>query len=230
MRLSFKNSIFVAALFSASVTAADAGIISTLPQWNGSTSVASWGGGGTGVYGETFSAPTNQLDSFTFEVNDFGVAANFVAQVYAWSGSLLAGNSPQGATGPALYTSSTLHTSGVVGFNAITINTGGVSLTPGNNYVMLFADIGGDTTAGEFGLVGSPTSVPGDGGFNFYNNNYTLSSINSNPWDDFGNFGSLAYTAKFGSASSVPEPPTLALMGLGLAGLGVSRRKAKKPI
>ena len=40
------------------------------------------------------------------------------------------------------------------------------------------------------------------------------------PFDDFGTF-------TFAPQSSVPEPATLGLMGLGLAGLGFARRKRK---
>jgi len=54
--------------------------------------------------------------------------------------------------------------------------------------------------------------VANDGGFNFFNNDYTLASINSSIWDDNRDIGSLAWVANF---SSVPGP----IAGAGLPGL-----------
>jgi hypothetical protein len=195
--------------------------ISTLPFWDGSSFISTWGGGATNTYGEVFTAPGGALTSFTFEVNDEGSPANFIAEVYAWNGSVTGGAGPQGTGGPALYTSGPLTTSGDGLFDAITINTGGVALTTGQNYVIDLYDASGDGVAGGWGdTQGGHPGVAGDGGFNFNNG-----PSNAAVWDDFGDFGSLAYSATF--AGSVPEPSSWALMLLGFGALGAAVRGRK---
>src|SRR5580693_2399478 len=89
-------------------------IYDTTNAWDGSSVVNDWGStqsGATPTYGQTFVAPASPniaLENFTFYLNGFGGGGTtfFTAAIYAWSGSLIAGNPVQGATGPALYTSS----------------------------------------------------------------------------------------------------------------------------
>ncbi len=160
-----------AALATAAMVAsaqADATTINTLPIWDGSTFASPFGGSGsgvgTGVYGETFVAPSGAINSFTFEVNDGGAALNGVyAQVYAWNGSLIAGNPSQGATGPALFSSGPFTISAASGFQAITINTGSTPLTAGDNYIILLADTSGDSALADFGAIIGGSGVSGDG-------------------------------------------------------------------
>jgi hypothetical protein len=207
------NNFLVAGFSALGLTsAAHAYTISTLGDWDGSSSVNAWGGSATNTYGEVFTAPGGSLTSFTFEVDD-NSPATFVAEVYAWNGSVTGGNGPQGTGGPALYTSASMTTAGAGGFQAITINTGGVALAAGQNYVIDLYDNSGDGVATDWGLTSH--GEPYDGGFNFNNGPSSAAT-----WDDFDDFGSLAYSATF----SVPEPSTWALMLLGFGGVGAAYR------
>ena len=201
----------------ATAVSAQAATITTLPLWDGSTSISPWGGGATNTYGEVLVAPGSSLTSFTFEVDNGGVAANYVAQVYAWSGSTTAG-SPVGA---ALYTGPASLLLGLNGFQAVTVNTGGVAVTTGQRYEILLYDGSGDGVSGRWGLVPPffvHPGVAGDVGFAFNNG---PSNVNGT----FSDFGSLAYSATF--TGGVPEAATWAMMiaGFGLVGIAARRRK-----
>ena len=120
-------------------TSADV-IYDTTYAWDGSSVVSNWGStqsGATPTYGQTFVAPANPdmaLENFTFSLNGFGGGGttSFTAAVYAWSGSVIAGNPVQGATGPGLYTSPVMSiTDDLSGnFQQVTINTGGILRRP----------------------------------------------------------------------------------------------------
>ncbi len=111
-------------------------------------------------------------------------------------------------------------TSGDGLFDAITVNTGGVALTTGQNYVIDLYDTGGDNTAAFWGLIAYDHPVAGDGGFNFNNG-----PSNAVGWDDFADFGSLAYSATF--STGVPEPASWALMLAGFGALKAAVRARK---
>ncbi len=206
----------------------------TTPSWDGSAFISSWGPGGTQTYGETFIAPSDStLQSFTFYLRSDSGTTTFQADVYAWSGNLKGGNSPQGATGPALFTSPNMSLTANGSFQTVTVNTGGVSLTPGHAYVALLttsdpASILANTGSFQSWEWGDTqlTHVANDGGggFNFYNN-ATSSELNTTSWDDFSDFGDLAWKAVFGPSVAVPEPTALSIILVGLAGLGFARRR-----
>ena len=196
----------------------------TTPSWNGSDYIYYWGPPQgtdvTGTYGQTFVAPStdNVLQNFTFYLTGLGngESVTFQADVYAWSGSLTAGNSPQGSTGAPLFTSSNMTFTDNGAFQAITVNTSGLTLTPGADYVALFttsdpaslAANGDSTNSFAFGEIngGSHVSDNGGGGFNFYNNPLS-SQLATPPWDDNTDYGDLAWNAHF--TQGVPEPSTL---------------------
>jgi hypothetical protein len=197
--------------------AVNASTITTLPLWDTSTAIGTWGGGRTNTYGEVLAAAGNSLTSFTFEVNNRGVAGTYAAQVYAWFGSTTSG----GPVGSALYTGALTSLDGLNGFQAITTDTGGVAVTSGQTYAILLYDGSGDAVAADWGLTppfGAHPDVPGDVGF-FFNNG--PSNVNGT----FGDFGSLAYSATF--TDGVPEAPTWGMLitGFGLVGFAARRRR-----
>jgi hypothetical protein len=144
--------------------------------------------------------------------------ANLTVQgiVGPWSGNLLGGNPSQGLsslsyTGPDQIFSSP---GGVFAPITVTI-PGGVPVTPGDNYFMgltlsgtsEYASSSGQT---EWGLIFAD-GVPGSlgGGFNFDNNGNDFGALTSSPWDDFSDFGDLAFSATFaGSPTGAPTQST----------------------
>jgi hypothetical protein len=215
-------------------------IFDTTPEWNGSQYINSFGNPNTATYGETFIAPTNNvLQSFTFYIEgSAGDVASMKAYVFAWTGSLFGGNGPQGAVGPALYASpSSIVLTADGNFDPVTVTTGGTTLTAGDQYVILLtvsnpSDF--NATTGQFlwGLASSQNGLPNDGGggFNFFNNGSDFGEINNGQWDDFENFGDLAFKATFTSAS-IPEPSSGVVLGVGVVGLlgyGRARRGRRR--
>lgn len=215
-------SIAVACLSIGMTQVANAAVIDTVSVWNGSSTISSWGGGTTSTYGETFLAAGSTLNDFTFYVNTNGNTISALAQVYAWSGAL-GGHGP--ATGPALFSSSVSVLGN--GLQSITVNTGNLALTTGNEYVALLTVTNNNQPGGaSWGFIDGDSNVANDGKFVWFNNNANVSLLNSQAWDGPWVNGSLAWTANFSNgASHVPEPGSMALVGLGILGAGIFRRK-----
>src|SRR5215470_9122970 len=86
------------AAFLALSVPASAQNINTIPNWNGTSFISSWGSTNTATYGQTITATAgmNKLTSFTFELaQQAGTPPNYQAFVYAWDGTKI--------TGPALF-------------------------------------------------------------------------------------------------------------------------------
>jgi hypothetical protein len=204
----------------------DAGIIDTTSSWDGSSSISPFGENGTATYGQTFTVDNEtSLDNFTFYLNDSidPDFTDFEAFVMDWSGTK--------ATGSVLYQSAALSTTnnnGSDGFEEFSINTGGLSLTSGNQYVAFFSASNLfdtiDGTSMWAGLNGA--DVYSGGQFVFNNNGSNFSSLTSEDWQkNFQGIGSdLAFSMTF-SDVSVPEPSTLVILALSLMGLASRRFK-----
>jgi hypothetical protein len=201
--------------------------IDTTPGWNGVNYIDAWGPQNTATYGQTFTATAaqNNLLSMSFYIDAVESSAyNFQAYVYEWTGS--------DTTGGALFTSGTMAAPTTVGsFVNTTVNTGGLSLTPGQQYVAFYSVNGlGNGGSGEafWGYLGTSQQNGSDSyaGGNFVFNNNTDTTFEGgweNPTYYAGQAGDdLAFTLTF---ASVPEPTTLAL--LGLSGLVVFLRRRK---
>jgi hypothetical protein len=205
------------------------GLIDTIPAWNGSSSIATFGKPDTSTYGETFVASTdNVMHDFSFKIAG-AAELSMKAQIYEWTGSLFGGNGGH-AVGPALFTSSTIHYSGDSSFQTVLVDTGSLVLNPGTQYVALLtisdpSDYENSAGTTSWGII-SGNEIPnsGGGGFVFFNNGNNIGALNTQVWDNFANFGTLAWTAHF---SAVPEPSAIVLAGLSVVGMFVICRKSK---
>lgn len=198
-----------------------ASIIDTTGSWNGTDAVSSFGETDTATYGQTFTVtgPETVLDSFTFYLDDYlnPDFVDFQAYVYAWDGSK--------ASGSALYSSSALSTTnngGLGGFEAFTINTGGIDLADGLQYVAFFSAsnlFDGSHGQARWGLPYNISPYSG-GSFVYLNNGSNFGQITTNTWENFDSYYDLAFTMNF-SEPVVPVVPVPAAAPLGLLGLGL---------
>jgi hypothetical protein len=206
--------------------------IDTTPLWSGSDSVSQfgWGQFNTATWGQTVTVPATdtKLDSFTFYVQ-LDPSVLFRGEVYAWD------NTDQHATGPALYESSPMHTTcntpstppcNSSGFQPITLNTGGINLTAGAQYV-LFVTVSKDWAAntatcvaqgpdlgscpvassGQSGIIPNQDVYPG-GDFVYIYNMDDTSKWTTMMWQNFTSQG--LFDSAFKASFSSPLPTSKA--------------------
>ena len=214
--------LFVAVIAIIAITGtARATTIDTTATWDGIEAIGSFGETDTATYGQTFNLSAGSdtsLDSVTFYVDDFSNpdSIDFAFYLYEWDGTKI--------TGSSLFESAPMSTSNAVGFEALTVNTGGVTLSTGTDYVFFLSAsnfFDGEPGNGKMGFL-NPGPYSG-GTFVFMNNGSDFGLLSTASWSIWA-AGDLAFTMEL---SAVPEPSTLLLLGSGLVGLGFVRRRFK---
>ena len=160
---------------------ASAQIIDTTPQWDGINSISDWGVPNTATYGQTITATATQarLSSFTFQLNQqSGVVPQYQAFVYQWDPT------NQRITGNALFSSGVLTAPSGAVFTPVTINTGSVVLTPGQQYVLFLttSTITGQAT-GKYVYGAPPNNAAYGGGQFVYLNHANFSQLTTSSWN-----------------------------------------------
>lgn len=183
--------------------------IDTHPAWNGSQFISSWGVPNTATYGQTITPTAGQtrLSGFTFNLFQAGgaTAPQYQAFVYAWDGT----NSR--ITGSALFTSGVFTAPTGAAFTPVSINTGTVVLTPGQQYVLFLTT---STVSGQsegnyrWGSVNNATYAGGR--FVFRNNGTDFSQLSTTSWSFINE--DLAFTALL-SGGNTGESLTQAQQG-----------------
>lgn len=195
-----------------------------------------FGKGGFATFGQTFTAPTNFLQTFSFWLGDDAQVQGtlnapsllFQAYVMEWD----AANSH--ATGPVLYSSSVFGgpTLASQRYDFLTTN---LSVSSGTQYVAFLSasaslsDIA-PTEAYAFMETTSLGTYTG-GSLFFADNGSDLNALSTDPWQSFGAPESQAhFSADFSRSpvSTVPEPSSLVLLVAGMSALMVLAVRKKR--
>lgn len=212
----FKKIILASAIAVSFAASAQASVTYTSTP-NG-TGLSPLGVPDTTTYGVVFNVPmdgNNILDSFSFFIQ--GNLDRLYGGVAAWIGT---------GAGPELFKSDPFGAS-FNSYTEVTIQTGGLNLTPGQQYVAYFSTSGVGTTGSDSMEFGSASDIQSGVSWD----NAGGGSPNHADWNGAQNasFGNLAGSMTFSNASvNVPEPGSIALFGLGLMSVVIARRKSAR--
>jgi hypothetical protein len=162
---------------------ASAQTIDTIPLWNGTSFISTWGSPNTSTYGQTFTPGVQQtrLSSFTVELQQSsGAAPQYQAFLYQFDNNRI--------TGPALYTSGVFTAPTGAAYTPVTINTGSVVLSPGQQYVVfltLSTQPAQPSGGYRYGALTTNAAIP-NGQFVFMNNGTVFGDLAANPWSSIG--------------------------------------------
>ena len=200
-----KTMLLCGVAFLALSASANAQSIDTTPQWDGIQLSGDWGVPNTATYGQTITPTVGQtrLSSFAFQLSQTnGTAPQYQAFVYQWDAT------NQRITASALFSSSVFTAPSGAAFSPVTINTGNVVLTPGQQYVLFLSTSKQQPQANSLYNYGTVANTAYDGGqFVFQNNGANFDRLSTSSWRLSGNGGlaqDLAFQA-FLSATNVGE-------------------------
>jgi hypothetical protein len=191
--------------------------INTIPLWNGTDFISSFGVPNTATYGQTITVSSNAtINSFAFEIGYCGADVTMRGEVYAWDGAK--------ATGSALFESAPYTLPNSASFQLVSFNTGSLSL-PAGRYI-LFASTSRDQTgapssACRWGSLGNFAYLGGQ--FQFLNNGPDPAPWTSTNWQTIASDLAMQVFGSGLEASSIPasSPTSLLITIAALMGVGV---------
>lgn len=219
MKPAFLRTVVVAAALLLAASAIQAApVIDNISSTTGT--VGPFGSPDTSTYGEVFStdASNTLLSSFSMFLGNGSGPLSFRGYVGAWNGSQ--------ATSIG-YTSSIMSTTAAGGTFTFAPN---LTLAPNTSYIAFLsvsalAPQPGATFTMPFSGSYAADADPSTGGFFFLNNGTDASQWTGRAWENFVG-GDVRLVAALGPAgNSVPEPASMALFGLALAGAVVVRKR-----
>ncbi len=221
-----RKSAFAAILAGVGLTSsAFAGIttVDNLTSWNGTDAISEFGVPDTSTYGQTFVTPNatdTMLHTYEFKLHEIeGGIQDFNFYIMAWDGAK--------ATGSVLYKSDSMFILPTGRDYVDYVAAPELNLIDGQQYVAFISTVESNRSLGTnlaeqaFQTNGSGDSYTG-GAFvylNTFEGNWTTDN-----WNTTFAFGDTAFKAVF--CNPVPEPASMAVLGMGAIALIRRRKKA----